>query len=140
MAKSFFYGMLTAFIIGGIAFFGYGRINTSDLQRAIDRTNKDLEGVKSALSQFGNKFDSYSGSMAELTQRSTGLWDQAESLRKEAGDHVSQFEVIQSGLLSLTDKINSVEKSVRRSVVVSKDFADVLHEYRRRGKIDAAKN
>lgn len=140
MLKSFFYGFLTAAIVSGITFFSYGRINTADLQRAIDATHKDMERVKSNLSDFGSKFDEYSGTMAGLTQRSTGLWEQAESLRKRSSDHVTEFKGIQSRLLNISNEINGVEKSIRRSVVVSRDFADVLYEYRRRGKINEAKN
>lgn len=137
MVKSFFSGVLVTLIVCGITFFSYGRISTANVSRAIERTDRDLERVESNLSDFGSNFDKYAGKVAILSTESGGLWEQAEDLRDRSSEHVREYEGIQSELQYFGDGIDHIEKSVRRSVVVSRDFADILYEYRRRSKIDA---
>jgi len=138
--KTFLYGFLAGVIVTGIGWYSFGRINTSDLFRTIDRVDRDMEELEHSVSIFRGSLDRYAGKVAILNQESGGLWEQADSLRERSSEHVREYEAIQSELQFFGDGIASVEESVRRSVAISRDFADLLYEYRRRGEADGATN
>lgn len=144
MVKSFFYGVLIGIILTSASWFGYGRINTADLFRVIDRANRDLERVEQSVSNFADNFNGYADRMALLGTGSSGVGKEIRGIREdfqsEISDRRSEYGDIQSRFQYFTDGINSVEKATRRSVVVSRDFADILYWYRRRSEEDEKKD
>lgn len=134
MFKGFIFGFLSSIILCGIFWFIFGRASISDIRESTVRFDGDLERTEQLISEFGNDFDRYSGKISLGVGKSEQLRDQIGDLREEFRGYTPEVGIIKQELESIFNGINSVEKSVRRSNIISRDFAGVLYEYRELGK------
>lgn len=140
MYKTIFYTVLITCIICGALWFTLGRNNTTNILRAFDKFDRDMEELEQSSSQFSSDFAGYEGSMAGLGTSSSNLGIEIRGIRKdfqsETRDLGTEYGQIQSRFQYFSDGINSIEESVRQIVILSRDYSDILYEYRRRGQLD----
>jgi len=140
MGKTIFVTVLICGIVYGAAWYAFGRVTTADISRSIRRGSEDLERVERIGREFGSDFDRYAGKMAGLNQASLGLGEQTGDIRgrfqSEIREIRSGYAEVQSGLQYFSDGTNSIEESVRRIVILSRDSADNLYWYRKRLEYD----
>jgi hypothetical protein len=137
MFKAIIYSVLCTVIVCGIAWFVFGRNNTSDLEAALTRTNGSFKVLERNHEQFKSDFDDYIGRVSGSVEKSNRLRDEVGELRDEAGTHISDLGVIKSGLDSIHGRVITVEDTIREGLIVSRDLADLAYWYRRGSEEDA---
>lgn len=134
MLKGLFFGFLGGCILVGICWFGFGRANIADIRGATDRFNGDLQRVEQLVNEFGIDFDRHTGKISLSVGEAEQLRDQIGDLRNEFSEYPSEVGNTRSELESISNGVDAIEGNVRRSIQISRDFADILFFYRRLGE------
>ena len=134
MFKAFFYGLILGVLLTGIGWFSIGRSDINAIRETVKRTDLDLERSERLVGEFEYDLGRYTDTFSVRVTEAGSLRDGIGELRERFSSYVPEVGDIRGELEYIAGGVTSVEDSIQRVVIINRDFADLLYEYRRLGK------